>query len=142
MKYLLFCLLLCSFVFVSCSKEDETKLELFSTEAFTFDTGSGWEVNVSTRVKGFNQEDKQGTFRSSLSYTLDLIKPEGDTIKALISKVEDKTESEKISDTPIEAQFDLDSSYAVGDYKLLINVKDVVSGRSAASSAQFELRKD
>lgn len=142
MKQLIFCLLLCSFVFISCSKKEDTKLELFSTEAFTFDTGSGWEVNVSTRVKGFNQEDKDGRFRSSFSYTLDLIKPEGDTIKALISRVEDKSEGEKISDTPIEAQFDLDSTYAMGNYKMLINVKDIVSGKTAVASAQFELRKD
>lgn len=135
-------MVLCSFIFISCSKEEDPKLELFSTEAFTFDTGDGWEVNVSTRVKGYTQQDKEGKFKASLSYTLDLVKPAGDTIKALVSKVEDKSEGEIVSDTPIEAQFELDSTYAAGNYKLLVNVKDIVSGKEAASSAQFELRKD
>lgn len=142
MKSLLPMLLGLSLFFVSCSKKDNVKLESFSTEAFAFDTGSSWEVNVSTRVKGFQQNESNGKFNASISYQIDLVKPTGETIKDLVSKVEDKSEGEKIVDTPIDTQFELDSTHKAGTYKVIVNIKDVLSGKTTSSETSFELKKD
>lgn len=141
MKALLFsgfCMLL---LFSSCSKE-EKKLEVFNAEAFAYDLGGSWEVDATIRVKGFKQNEKDNKFTTTLSYDIDLVKPAGDTVKALISKTEDKSNNEEFMDVPLEIQFDLDSTYSDGDYKLIFKVKDAETGKMASASASFNLKKD
>lgn len=142
MKYLLSVVIVFSFFLVSCSKKDESKLELFSTEAFAFDTGNSWEINASTRAKGFQQNESNGKFSGSLSYQIDLFKPNGEALKGLVSKVEDISNGEKVGDAAIESQFELDSTYQQGTYRLVINVKDVLTGKTASSEAKFDLKRD
>lgn len=141
MKALLFsgfCMLL---LFSSCSKE-EKKLEVFNAEAFAYDLGGSWEVDATIRVKGFKQNEKDNKFTTTLSYDIDLVKPAGDTVKALISRTEDKSNNEEFMDVPLEIQFDLDSTYSDGDYKLIFKVKDAETGKMASASASFNLKKD
>jgi len=135
-------LLFSSVIFYSCSKEEPVKIETFSPEAFAYDIGGAWEVNATTRVKGFAQNEKEDKYSATLAFDVDLITPKGDTIKALISRVEDKTDKEKMADVPLEAQFDLDSTYATGDYKVIFNIKDALSNQMATSTASFKLSKD
>jgi hypothetical protein len=125
----------------SCSKE-EKKLDVFNPEAYAYDLGDSWEVDATIRVKGFTQNESNGKYLATLSYDIDLVKPAGDTIKALISKTEDKVNDEEFMDVPIEIQFDLDSTYAYGDYKLLFHVKDAETGKTASASAPFNLKRD
>ncbi|HEY6907316.1 MAG TPA: hypothetical protein VI230_07580 [Ignavibacteriaceae bacterium] len=132
------CILL---IFGSCSKE-EKKLEVFNAEAFAYDLGGSWEVDATVRVKGFKQNEKDSKFTATLSYDIDLVKPSGDTVKSLISKTEDKSNNEVFMDAPLEIQFDLDSTYADGDYKLIFRVKDAETGNMASASAPFNLKKD
>jgi hypothetical protein len=133
-----FCMLL---LFSSCSKE-EKKLEVFNAEAFAYDLGGSWEVDATIRVKGFKQNEKENKFTATLSYDIDLVNPAGDTVKALISKTEDKVNDEEFMDVPLEVQFDLDSTYADGDYKLIFNVKDAETGKMASASTSFNLKKE
>ncbi len=126
-------------IFFSCSKEEPAKIETFSTEAFVFDIGDSWEVNATTRVKGFNQKEEGDNFSATIVFDLDLVTPEGDTIKSLISRVEDKTEKERINDIPLEVQFELDSTYAAGDYTIIFNVKDAVTEQISISTTAFQL---
>lgn len=132
------CILL---LFSSCSKE-EKKLEVFNAEAFAYDLGESWEVDATIRVKGFNQNEDNSKFTATLSYDIDLVKPSGDTVKSLISKTEDKSNNEVFMDVPLEIQFDLDSTYTDGDYKLIFRVKDAETGKMASASAPFNLKKD
>ena len=134
----IFCTLL---LFDSCSKE-ENKLEAFNAEAFAYDLGNSWEVDGTVRVKGFKQNESDNKFTATLSYDIDLVKPAGDTVRALISKTEDKVNDEEFMDVPIEVQFDIDSTYSDGDYKLIFNVKDAETGKTASASASFNLKKD
>ena len=99
-------------------------------------------MNATTRVKGFTQNERENNYSATIAFDIDLITPAGDTIKALISRVEDKTDKEKLTDIPLEAQFDLDTTYAAGDYKVIFNVKDVMSNQTAKSTASFQLTKD
>ena len=132
-------LFLTTLIFYSCSKEKPVKIETFSPEAFAYDIGDGWEVDATTRVKGFAQNEKEKKFSATLAFDVDLVTPKGDTIKSLISRVEDKTDKEKMTDVPLEAQFDLDSTYALGDYKVIFKIKDVISGNSAISITTFKI---
>ena len=141
MKTLLF-LFFIPLVFYSCGKEEPVKIETFSPEAFAYDIGEGWEVNATTRVKGFVQNEKENNYSATIAFDVDLVTPRGDTIKALISKVEDKTDKEKMADVPLEAQFDLDSTYTTGDYKVIFRIKDVLSNQTSTSAASFKLSKD
>jgi hypothetical protein len=123
----------------SCSKEDEGKLEAFSTEAFAYDLGNQWEVNASTFVKGFKQEQEGESYTALLSYDIDLITSGGDTIVSMISRTEDKKNNEEMIDTELEAQFELDSTYAPGTYSVIFRVKDELTNSTAISSADFEI---
>lgn len=129
-------------IFYSCESDEPARLETFSTEAFAFDLGDSWEVNAITRVKGFSQTEEDNNFSATITYDIDLVTPDGDTIKGLISRVEDKTDSERIMDIPLEAQFELDSTYAAGKYEVIFNIQDPVTEGTATSIACFELVND
>jgi hypothetical protein len=141
MKALFFSAVCILLLVSSCSKE-EKKLEVFNAEAFAYDLGDSWEVDATARVKGFEQHENDNKYTATLSYDIDLVKPAGDTVKALISKTEDKSNDEEFMDVPLEVQFDLDSTYADGDYNLIFNVKDAETGKTASASASFNLKKD
>ena len=81
-------------------------------------------------------------YKASLAYEINLVTPKNDTIKSLISKVVDKSEKESMSDTGLEAQFDLDSTYSYGTYKLLWNIKDVATNDTASTSTNFKLSNE
>jgi len=141
MKFSFFTFFLLIFIFNSCSSEDEKKFEAYNAEAFAYDLGDSWEVNATTRVKGFAQNQNKENYFASFAYDIDLITAKGDTIKSLISRTEDKSKGEKIMDTDLEVQFDLDSTYAPGKYKIIFHVKDVLSNQTASTSAEFELKE-
>ncbi len=139
MKKLL-AVLFCVFLIVSgCSKKETTKLKAFSPEAFAYGLGDSSEVDATIRVKGFQQNKENGFYSATLSYDVDLVTSKGDTIKSVISKVMDKKQKDKMSDTPIEIQFDLDSTYTKGNYTLIFRIKDVLSGQTVKSSAGFKI---
>lgn len=142
MKYILSVFLICLTIFISCGKDEQTKLEAYNAEAFAYDIGDGWEVNATTRVKGFVQKEEGETFTALLSFDIDLVNVTGDTLKSLISKTEDKMKNEKMSDVDLEIQFDLDSTYAEGNYKVIFNVKDVNTQQTAKSSAEFVIENE
>lgn len=125
----------------ACSKKEE-KLEVFNAEAFAYDLGNSWEVDATTRVKGFSQNEMNDSFTTKIGYTIDLVKPNGDIVKSLISRTEDKVNDEKFIDVPVDIQFDLDSTYKDGNYKVIFNIKDAETGRTASASASFKLQKE
>ncbi|NWF51077.1 MAG: hypothetical protein HXY49_11120 [Ignavibacteriaceae bacterium] len=127
----------------ACSKEDAPKLETFSQEAFAFDLGDGsWEINSTVRIKGFNQTEKNDKFSASIEYVVDLVKPEGDTVKSVYSNIMNQTEAEKIGDLALEAQFELDSTFEFGSYKVLYTVKDRLSKQTAAATINLQLGEE
>jgi PBP1b-binding outer membrane lipoprotein LpoB len=139
----LFPLLIIALFFSSCSSDEPAGLEVYNTEAFAYDLGDGaWEVNSTTRVKGFKQNEDNQKFTASLSFDVDLVKPSGEVIRGLVSKTEDKTDNEKMSDTELEVQLELDSTYAAGTYKLVFRVRDVLSEQADSSSAEFKIGEE
>lgn len=139
MKFSVFILSSLMLIFYSCSKKEEVKLTAFSTEAFAYNMGDSSEVDATTQVKGFQQEKKNGSYYATLSYDVDLITPKGDTVKSIVSKVVDKIHKEEMMDAQLDAQFDIDSTYKNGKYKVLFRIKDALSGKVATSTANFNL---
>jgi len=142
MKYILSLFFISLFLFTNCGRKEESKLEAYNAEAFAYDLGESWEVNSTTRVKGFFQKEENGTFTALLSYDIDLVTAAGDTIKSLISRTEDKMKNEKMTDVDLETQFELDSTYIEGNYKVIFNVKDINTQQIARSSAEFVLEEE
>lgn len=139
MKYFLLALFVYSLIFTGCGKKEETKLEAYNAEAFAYDLGGSWEVNTTTRVKGFFQKEEGSSFTALLSYEINLVTPAGDTLRSLASKTEGKTNDEQVSDVDLEAQFDLDSTFVKGNYKVIFNVKDMNTEQTAMTSTEFSL---
>lgn len=126
--------------FFACSKE-EVKLEAFSAEAFAYDLGESWEVDATINVKGFEQQEnaQADTYTASLIYSVDLLTPEGKIIEKIFSDMINKTQDEKITDLQLEAQFELDSTYPLGKYKLLFHITDGFTNNKVDSSVEFDL---
>lgn len=141
MKYLILIFLTVT-LFISCSKKED-KFEAFSTEAFAYDLGGSWEVNATVRIKGFTQiEDKEtGNYAATISLIVDLVKPDSSVEKGKFSYVHTETSKEKISDVGLEAQFELDSTYQEGDYKIIFHIKDANSDNQTSIETDLELKK-
>ena len=139
MKYYILISFALLFVFSSCSKKEAGKLEAFSPEAFAYNMGDSSEVDATTRVKGFVQQQENGLYKAELSYEVDIVTPSMDTVKSLLSRVVDRSKKERMSDTSLEAQFDLGSNYKNGKYILIYRIKDVKSGKTTTSIASFDL---
>jgi len=128
-------------ILVSCSKK-EVKFEVLSSEAFAYDIGNGiYEVNASVRVKGFTQNEKDGKYSSSISFSVDLQKPDSSIVKSIFKDVHKESDKEPISDVGLEAQFDLDSTYVEGQYKLIYNIMDDISHKELTASVNFDISK-
>lgn len=121
------------------STKQEMKLTAFSPEAFAYELDKGWEVDATTRIKGFTQIESDNKYKAKISFTVDLITPAGKTIKDVDKKIADKIGGEKMMDTGLETQFDLDTTYVSGKYKVVFNIKDMNSGKTTTSSAEFQL---
>ena len=137
MKYFI-ALIFIAFLISGCSKE-EVKLEAFSPDAFAFDIGDTWEVNAQVNVKGFNEKEIEGTFYVSITYSVDLILPDDKKIENIFNNTEEVTKEEEIIDVQLEVQFELDSNYTDGKYKLLFNIRDNFSEQTADAFVEFDL---
>lgn len=126
-------------IILSCGKE-ESNLEAFNPEVFAYDLGGDWEVNAMVNVKGFEQrEGSTNLYEASISYSADIITPGGETVKNLYSDKANISLDEEIMDIALDVQFDLDSTYTLGKYRIIINIVDNFSGNSAKSFAEFDL---
>jgi hypothetical protein len=129
------------FLLSSCSKKD-VRFESFSSEAFAYDIGNGVsEVNASVRVKGFVQKEKNGDYSASISFNVDLVKPDSTTIKSIFKDVHKESDKEPLSDVGLEAQFDLDSTYTEGSYTLIYNITDDFSSNKLTAKVNFDILK-
>ena len=137
MKYFI-ALIFISFLICGCSKE-EVKFEAFSPESFAFDIGARWEVNALVNVKGFVQKEADDTFSASVKYSVNMITPDGKVITNVFEDSKEVKEGEMIADIPLEVQFELDSTYTIGKYKLLFNIRDNFSEKKTEVSVEFDL---
>jgi len=126
-------------ILTGCSGKEDIKFRAVGTEAFAYGMGDSSEVDATTHLKGLRQNQKNNMYSSTLSYNIDLITPKGDTVKSIVSRVIDNSSIEKSTDTQLDAQFNIGSSFIKGKYKLIFNIKDVLTGEIISSAANFDL---
>jgi len=124
----------------ACAKRLEN-LELFSAQSFAYTMESGWEMNASVRVKGFEQHESNNKYSAKLSYTIDVVTSDGKLIESIDSGLIDKTAAEKMTDIEINSQLKFDSSYKTGAYKITFNVTDDFNQRKTSFWSFFDLNK-
>ncbi len=137
MKYFVV-LIFIAFLLNGCNKE-EIKFEAFSPESFAFDIGDRWEVNALVNVRGFVQKEAEGTFSASVQYSVDMVTPNEKTIANIFEDSKETKQEEEITDIPLEIQFELDSTYTLGKYKLLFNIRDNYSEKTTEAFVEFDL---
>ena len=136
-------LIIISILFLSlfaCS-DPEPNLQLFNAEAFAYDIGDSWEVNATVNAKGFLQKELEDTYQLKLSYSVDLVTPESDSLISIYSDSIEEMSDEELIDIPLEAQIEIDSTFSSGNYKLIFNVTDELSGQQTNLAADINLAK-
>lgn len=142
MKNVLFVLLFAGVIFINgCSKKEEVKLTTSGNNAFAIDMGQGWEVQALTELHEFKQNEKDGKFSASIFYSIDVITTDNKLLKSLFTKQVDKKQPEKINGINLEAEFNIDGSYPPGNYKVVFNIKDLLSKQSLQDTTDLKLEK-
>jgi hypothetical protein len=142
MKNIFFILIaLAIFLATGCSKKEEVKLSTSGANAFAIDTGGNWDIQALTELHGFAQNKKNDKYIASVFYTIDVITTDGKVLKSLFTKQVDKKESEKINGINLEAEFNLDESYQAGNYKVIFNIKDLLSNKGLQDTTSLKLEK-
>ena len=120
---------------------DELKFETFSPEAFAYDLGENWELNALVNVRGFEQREHNSnkSFEASLTLSADIKTPEGALINGVFADTLNVNHHEEILDIPLEVQFELDSTYSLGKYQVIINIIDEYSKNIVTTSVEFLL---
>lgn len=139
MKVKIYLLFITTIIFISCSSKHEPNLQLFSPTAFAYDVENYWEVNAEVYAKGFDYREKGDTIISKLIYSVDLVAPKGDTLKSIFDDSMEEYSNEVISEMSLEAQLEIDTSYAKGEYEFIFNVKDDISEQQKSIKAKFKL---
>ena len=117
-------------------------IEIFSPETYAYQLDNGWELNASAQIKGLKPKINNEEFIYSVTYSADIISPSNDTLKSIDSGEVEKTAEENLSDIQLEIQAELDSTFAVGQYQIIINIKDKFSDKTAKLQSTFELTAD
>jgi hypothetical protein len=142
MRNIFFILIALSLFLTSgCSKKEDVKLKASGGNAFAIDMGGSWDVQALTELHGFAQNKKDDKYIASIFYTIDVITTSGRSLKSLFTKQVDKKESEKMSGINLEAEFNLDESYPPGDYKVVFNIKDLLSNKTLQDTTKLKLEK-
>ncbi len=124
----------------TCSK-DEVKLETFSPEAFAYDLGDKWEVNALVNVRGFEQRegDDNESFEASITLSADIKTPSSKTVEGIFADTINVSHHEEILDIPLDVQFELDSTYSLGGYQIVIHITDEFSKNNITTTVGFNL---
>ncbi len=137
-----FFIIIFTLILISCGKKEE-KFEAFNAEAFAYDLDNYWEVNITTRVKGVSEikDEKTNEYLYELSFTIDLVHPDSTIEKNKFSFSHSQKSNEKLKDVGLEAQFELDSTYKEGNYKIIFNISDAHSKNSTSFEKELVLSK-
>lgn len=127
------------FVVYGCGKKEQSKLELFSPDAYAFNIGDSYEVNATVRAKGFIQQEENNNYQIYLNYKIDLINPNGEKMENVSSGFVDKSNANKVNDIPVEVQFNLDTTSIKGNYKLIFHITDKFSNQMVHLEKDFLL---
>ncbi len=125
-------------IIAACAKK-ERKFELFSPEAFAYTLEKGWELNLSCQAKGYELFEHKGQYYSKLTFMIDIKMPDGTIKQNVQSGKLEQLAKEEDSDSQLNVQIKLDSTYKQGNYLAIINFKDELSGKKLKIDKAFDL---
>lgn len=134
MKNLLLFFIIISII-ISCAKEQEP-LKISEMNLMVFNLDNGWELNGEANITGFTQNEEE-KYKSKLTYFVNLITPQNDTLREIDYGIINKTAEEEILELPINLQIEFDSSFTKGNYNLLLFLNDDLSNRSININKKF-----
>lgn len=137
----LFLLIIIVALFSGCSK-DKVEYEVYNPQAFVYYLMDGWELNATVRAKGFEQKVEGNEYKAFFSLDVHLITPAGDTLKSVAGGYDEQTNNEKFADAGFEVQIELDSTFIIGDYKIIFEITDEMSKKSGLTEAAFSLKEE
>ncbi|MBI9071899.1 MAG: hypothetical protein JEY94_09890 [Melioribacteraceae bacterium] len=109
---------------ISCAKEDP-KLLLSKQDVMAYSIDEGWELFANVLVTGFNQiENEEDKYNSKISYTIDFITPEKDTLKEFDFGTIEEDSDEELMDLRIELQSEFNNDFSTGSYELIFFAND------------------
>ena len=126
------------FIFAACSKK-VVKFELFSPEAFAYSLDEGYELDAKILVKGFHINEADKNFSAKLTYSADIVMPNGTVQKDVNTGVVSKEEKEEFTEMEISIQKTLDKSFKTGKYKVIFNVTDDATKQQLKTEKDFGL---
>ncbi|MGK9368308.1 hypothetical protein ACSSWA_05365 [Melioribacter sp. Ez-97] len=132
--------ILLALVIFACDEPENFKLT--NAEVFAYLIDGGWEINATCIAEGFGQEKSDGVFIARLSYTVDLITPDNKKLEYIDEGLVDKSSEEEIEYLQVESQFQIDSTFAEGKYKIVMNVQDDNTQKSATIEKDFTISRD
>ncbi len=136
----LFLLIIIVALFSGCSK-DKVEYEVYNPQAFVYYLMDGWELNATVRAKGFEQKVEGNEYKAFFSLDVHLITPAGDTLKSVAGGYDEQTNNEKFA-AGFEVQIELDSTFIIGDYKIIFEITDEMSKKSGLTEAAFSLKEE
>jgi len=129
-------------VFLASCSNDKEKLSLENPEVFSFYVDDSWEVTATVFAEGFKVEENGESYSANLFYQVDLITPKGDTIKQIDLGTIEEIQKDEEEEVKIESQIALGSNFEEGKYKLVIDVKDLLSNQEAKTVKEINLTKE
>jgi hypothetical protein len=92
-------------------------------------------------VRGFEQREKidNKSFVASLILSANIKKPDGNFVEGVFADTLNVTHHEEILDIPLDVQFELDSTYSLGKYQIIIHISDEFSNKNITTNVEFEL---
>ncbi len=127
-------------ILFACQNSEDFKLT--DAEVFAFLIDNGWEINATCIVRGFGQESSGNAYVARLSYTVDLITPDNKKLEYIDEGLVNKSSEEKIEYLQVESQFQIDSTFSEGPYRIVINVHDDNTQKSASIEKSFTVSRD
>ncbi len=124
---------------VSCTKEEDKKIEVGNLEAFAFQLDKGWELNASAIVKDFKIDKVEDNYKSKLSYYINITQPDSSIVEEADYGIIDISESEEKNEHQLNIQIEFDSGFGSGNYEMLLIVMDDLSGEQDSIATKFEL---
>ncbi|MDP4172373.1 MAG: hypothetical protein Q8933_00275 [Bacteroidota bacterium] len=125
----------------ACKKKPEVKFEAFSPEAAAYSLDSGWEVDATVMVRGYEMKNENSQNSVKVAYSVDLVTPDNKTQKGLFADTLAESSTDPYNDLKLESQIELNSTYVPGKYKVVFNIRDLYSGKQTSTTKELEVTK-
>ncbi|MCF8267302.1 MAG: hypothetical protein K9I69_04400 [Ignavibacteriales bacterium] len=128
-------------LFAGCISQQK-ELNIKEASFYAFYLEPAWDLGGSVSVSGVESQKSDEGFKCEIEYKL--ILTDSDSKKNIIIKQESITEiaDEATGEILIDISVELGESFRNGNYLLVIELEDKLSGKSANKEIELELKKE